>query len=163
MCQNFFLQLLIGGLAFHLVPLGLFCVEPKSSLQTKTEKVECFTEYRDGSNKNLSTQSKTVGESTSGESENISKWPLLDCVDWSIFKNFTVIIVVIYTGITGVIFSSHYAYCGALVQQNGLTEKEASYLVSISGITDLVGAMLHLDYYLTLNSSRNEAQLFMLL
>ena len=139
--QNLYLQLLIGGLAFHLVPLGLFCVEPKTcdlSLQTKTKKLE-VNETCDISNKNLSAPSQKVRESTSRKCGNIPKWPLLHCVDWSIFKNFTVIIVVIYTGIASVIFSSHFAYCGALVQQNGLTEKEASYLLSISGITDLVG------------------------
>ena len=136
-----FWQLIIGGLAFHLVPLGLYCVEPKTcdlSLQKKTEKLE-VSENCDILNKNLSAPSEKVQESTSRKRGKIPKCPLLHCVNWSIFKNFTVIIVIIYTGIAGVIFSSHFAYCGALVQQNGLTEKEASYLLSISGITDLVG------------------------
>ena len=75
-------------------------MESKSSLQTKTEQLESFSELHEVSNKNLNTQLKTVGEPTSKECGNVSKRPLLDCVDWSIFKSFTVIIVVIYTGIT---------------------------------------------------------------
>ena len=49
------------------------------------------------------------------------------------------LIVFIFTLAYGMVTSSHYAFSGALVQQNGLTKEEAGYLLSLSGITDIMG------------------------
>ena len=117
--------------------MGLFCIEPRTVNNLSQCNQEKLQDKIGECNK-----SKEKLDATSEvhiEAKNKSKCPLIHCMDWSVFKNFTVIIVVLYTGINGMAFSSHYAYCGPLVQQNGLSEIEGGYLVSISGITDLIG------------------------
>ena len=60
-------------------------------------------------------------------------------VDWSILRNFHVFSVTLICFLYSTATSSHYAFCGALVQQNGLDKKSVSYLLPISGISDIIG------------------------
>ena len=137
--------MLIGAISFHIVPLGMFCVEP-----AKMRYVHNLE------NRGSTFPSKEEKYDTETEKE---KRRSCRSFNFSIFRNFHVIIVCISTVVYCMTVSSHYAYSGALVQQNGLTEQQASYLLSLSGITDIMGNIL-LGLFFDLPPIKRKSTLF---
>ena len=60
-------------------------------------------------------------------------------IDWSVGRNLHVLIVFLFAVAYSVTVSSYFSFCGTLVQQNGGNEEETSYLLSIGGISDIIG------------------------
>ena len=60
-------------------------------------------------------------------------------IDWSVGRNLHVLIVFLLAVAYSVTVSSYFSFCGALVQQNGGNKEEISYLLSIGGISDIIG------------------------
>ena len=63
-------------------------------------------------------------------------------IDWSVGRNLHVLIVFLFAVAYSVTVSSYFSFCGALVQQNGGNEEETSYLLSIGGISDIIGNII---------------------
>ena len=63
-------------------------------------------------------------------------------IDWSVGRNLHVLIVFLIAFAYSVTVSSYFSFCGALVQQNGGNEEETSYLLSIGGISDIIGNII---------------------
>ena len=66
----------------------------------------------------------------------------ISCIDWSVAQNLHVMIVFFFCTVYCLAVSSHFAFCGALVQQNGLSADQASYLLSIGGLSDIIGNII---------------------
>ena len=143
-------------MAFNIVPLGILCSEPKRRKQiySLAYKQPTIAQQQDSKvegmlskdSKDLQVQPDKHGFqedslATSAEQQN-KKFQHKGSFDCSIFKNVNVILVLLFTLLNSVAFSSFNAFCGAVVQSNGLTEQETSYLVSLSGITNIIGSIV---------------------
>ena len=136
------LQLLLGGLAFNIVPLGMLCVDHTKECQVIHDIAK--SDYRSA---NVKCDPKSMhtsllrehGESSSPVCKReICRSP----IDWSVGHNLHVLIVFLFAVAYSVTVSSYFSFCGALVQQNGGNEEETSYLLSIGGISDLIGNII---------------------
>ena len=139
------LQLLLGGFAFHIVPLGILCVEPQSTGKSGIPQNVYYQKLQNGTTQKVQNyghnkdQDLLIKNGSTRTPEGHSYLPKPKCMDWSILQNFHVVIVMLFTFVFCMAASSHYAYCGALVQQKGLSREETSYLLSASGISDVMG------------------------
>ena len=107
----------------------MFCVEPASD----THKERASDKITIILNKS---ENQMSGTNTTAKRDKII------CGNCFIFKNIYVIIVFVFTVVYCITMWSTYAYTGALVQQNGFTQQQASYIVAITGVTDILGNIM---------------------
>ena len=142
-------QLLLGGLAFNIVPLGMLCVDhtKKSRDDHDIAKSKCRSENVKCDPKSQSVETNTMHTSLlererqhGNSSSRVYKREMCRSpIDWSVGRNLHVQIIFSLAVAYCITVSSYFSFCGALVQQNGRNEEETSYLLSIGGISDIIG------------------------
>ena len=143
-------------MAFNIVPLGILCTEHtrRKQINSLVYKHPIIVQQQDSKVEGMLSKESLDSHvqpdehgfqencfSTTAEKQK-KKFQHRVSFDCSIFKNFNVLLVLLFTLLNSVAFSSFNAFCGAIVQSNGLTEQETSYLVSLSGITNIVGSIV---------------------
>lgn len=129
-------QLLFGGISFNVAALGIACVEPKcvrknkNQLHVKSKEMMCPQRAKE----------QWREDSPSQHQQNSSNRRLF-LINSAVFSDSRIVLLLIMYAILFLSFTIHYTFCGALVQQNGLTEVEVARLISINGLSSLTGSL----------------------